>query len=130
LATRSYELMLILSPELDEAATEALLERIRGYLAQAKATVTSFNTWGLRRLAYPIKRQKEGRYYLVNFTAEPRLVKEFERNLLLAEGVLRELVIRLDEVAGEAAPAATPEVPVVAEPPAVEPPATETTEQD
>lgn len=122
--------MLILSPELDEAATEALLERIRGYLAQAKATVTSFNTWGLRRLAYPIKRQKEGRYYLVNFTAEPRLVKEFERNLLLAEGVLRELVIRLDEVAGEAAPAATPEVPLVAEPPVAEPPAAETTEQD
>lgn len=103
--------MFIVSPALDEAATEALLERVRGYLAQAKATLIKFETWGLRRLAYPIQHQKEGRYYLVHFAAEPRAVKEFERNLLLAEGILRELIVRLDEAAPAAAAAGAAPAP-------------------
>jgi small subunit ribosomal protein S6 len=109
LATRDYELMVILHPGLDEEGTEALLQRIRTYLNEAKATVKQFDTWGLRRLAYRIKHQKEGRYYLVRFSADPNAVKQFERNLLLAEGVLRELIVRLEE------PAPAKKEPVVVE---------------
>jgi small subunit ribosomal protein S6 len=101
--------MFIVNPELKEEALEALIQRIQGYLAEADSQVFSFKSWGLRRLAYPIKRYKEGRYYLVHFAMETRKVTTFEHNLLLAEGVLRELITYLDKEPIEEKAASAPE---------------------
>jgi small subunit ribosomal protein S6 len=88
--------MFILSPELSEEEVENLLERIRGYLAEAEGQVFSEESWGLRRLAYSIQDHREGRYYLVHCTMNPLKVTEFERQLVLLEGLLRELVTRFE----------------------------------
>lgn len=93
---RNYELMFIVNPELGEEESEALLERIRGYLDNAGGEVTFSDDWGVRRLAYNIKGHHEGHYYLTRFMMDSVEVKEFERRLLLAEGVLRTLIVRLD----------------------------------
>jgi len=85
------------NPTLSEEDKENLLNRVKGYLAQADADVLSFKSWGLRRLAYTLKNQKEGQYYLVQCAMVPEKVSEFRRSLTLAEGVLREMVIRVDE---------------------------------
>ncbi|MBN1260644.1 MAG: 30S ribosomal protein S6 [Anaerolineae bacterium] len=103
MVTRNYELMFIVSLELDEKATESLLERIRGYLKEAQATLLDFKDWRVRRLAYPIKGQREGRYYLAHFTMETEQVQEFERRLRLAEGVIRELITIYEGPVPEAA---------------------------
>ena len=99
---RTYELMFILSSELNEEETEAMEERIRGYLENAEAEVFDFKDVGLRRLAYTIKGQKEGRYYLAHFKMNPQRVKEFEQSLQLLEVVLRELITRVDTLPASA----------------------------
>jgi len=97
LVTNKYELLVIVNPELSEEELEALLQRVRGYLAEADATVFSFKEWGLRRLAYTLKGHKEGRYYLVHFAMNTSKVAAFEHSILLAEGILRELITRLED---------------------------------
>lgn len=103
---RNYELMFIISPELNEEESEDLLGRIRGYLEQAGSQIFSFKSWGIRRLAYPIKGNKEGHYHLVHFSMPTENMAGFRRSLLLAEGVLREMVTLADEEFVEEAPTA------------------------
>lgn len=98
MVTRSYELLFIVSPELTEESLEALLNRVQNYLTEAGAAVAEFRSWGMRRLAYPIKGFREGRYHLARFAMATSAIKEFERRLLLVDGVLRELIILMEDV--------------------------------
>lgn len=106
--TRTYELMFIASAQLGDSELETLLQRVQRYLDAAQAEVLSFKDWGLRRLAYPILKQREGRYYLVHFVAPPQVINELDRNLRLVEGLLRHLITRIEEVQQEPS---EPEVP-------------------
>ena len=108
---RNYELMLVLSPELDENALEALIDRIKRFLDNAEAEVFSFKSWGLRRLAYIIQRQREGRYYIVYFSCETENCSELERNLILTEGILRHLLTRAEQISVEE-PVVVDDIPV------------------
>lgn len=94
-----YELMFIVSPELDEERLDTVLQRVQRYLENAEAQVFDFKSWGLRRLAYKIQNQREGRYYLVHFETESEQVNALDRNLRLIEDILRHLIVRLDEAA-------------------------------
>jgi small subunit ribosomal protein S6 len=96
LETRNYELMFIASPELSEEGLEALVQRIQRYLEGINAEVLSFRSWGMRRLAYIIKGQREGRYFLVHFAAESEVVNELDQNLRIIEEVLRHLITRAE----------------------------------
>ena len=95
---RNYELMLVLSPELDENGLENLIERIKQFIDNAQAKLLSFKSWGLRRLAYMIQGHRDGRYYLVHFSGESENCSELERNLTLTEGILRHLLTIADTV--------------------------------
>lgn len=113
--TRNYELMFIASPELNEEGLEALVQRVQRYLEGANAEVLSFKSWGMRRLAYMIKGQREGRYYLVHFTADSEAVNELDQSLLIVEGILRHMTTRMEgpipevaEVPETTAPAVRP----------------------
>ncbi len=98
MALRNYELIYILDPELSEEEIETLTTRFESYLEEGNGTIIRRESWGPRRLAYPINNKREGRYYYMQFSMESRNVKEFERNLLLAEGLMRELIVRIDTV--------------------------------
>jgi small subunit ribosomal protein S6 len=115
---RNYELMLVLNPELDENALESLIDRIKQYLENSDAEILNFKSWGLRRMAYAINGQREGRYYLVHFAGIPENCSELERNLTITEGILRHLLTRADSI-----PTDEPEV----EPETSEAPIAETT---
>lgn len=106
--------MFILNPTLSVEEAEALLTRVKGYLEQADSQVDSFKSWGVRRMAYAIKGVKEGHYYLVRFAMPPENVTAFRRSMVLAEGVLRELVIRLED--GSPVEASVPDGRVAAVP--------------
>ena len=101
MSKRNYELMLVLSPELEETALDTLLDRIKLFLENAQADVTSFKSWGLRRLAYTIQGYREGRYYLVHFTGDSENCSELERNLILTENILRHLLTRAVSVSAD-----------------------------
>ena len=98
---RNYELMFIVTPELDDDGTVALLQSVEDYLKEADGEILTRDDWGVRRLAYPIQKQREGHYYLLQFTANPSKVKAFEHRILLTNSILREMVIQLDEAPRE-----------------------------
>jgi small subunit ribosomal protein S6 len=102
-----------MNSSLSEEDKESLLARVQGYLEQAESQVVSFKNWGLRRLAYTLKGQKEGQYYLVNFAMPPEKMSDFRRNLILAEGILREMVIRVEGDFAPEKPARSPKLDTI-----------------
>jgi small subunit ribosomal protein S6 len=93
---RAYEVMVILDPSLDERTIEPSLDKFLTVVTKDKGTVDNVDIWGRRRLAYEIKKKAEGIYAVVQLTAEPATVKEFDRQLTLNESILRTKVMRPD----------------------------------
>ena len=94
---RSYELMYILDPNLDEDASGALLGKIEELMTKQGVEVEKTEPWGKRRLAYSIKGHRDGTYILSYLKAEPTAISEMERRLRVTDGVLRFLTVRMDE---------------------------------
>ena len=93
-----YELTYIIDTALEEEARKELIEKVSALIAQNGGEVEKVDeTWGKRRLAYPINDKPEGYYVLVTMQAPAELPKEIERNLRINENVLRSLVIKLEE---------------------------------
>jgi len=89
---RNYELVFIAHPELDEQALSALVEKVQAWITDAKGTVEKAEVWGKRRMAYTIRKQREGQYVYITAVFAPTFVQELERNLRFTESVLRFLV--------------------------------------
>ena len=97
---RHYELVTILSPMLNQDEAAAAWNEIKTFIADRDGALTAEQTWGTRRLAYPIRKGNynflEGSYYLSTFTAANPFNRELENYLRLDERVLRALVMRCD----------------------------------
>lgn len=106
---RSYELVFIVHPQVQGEALTALLDNVRNLVERSGGKVVNVEPWGMRRLAYPIRKQWEGQYVLMRLDMEARGVAALEHDLRLLEPVLRHLVVRLEEDAQE--PAAMPAIP-------------------
>ena len=91
-----YETIFVLDAALDEEKLTALSEKFQG-LISANGTVESVDVWGKRRLAYPINYKTEGFYTLVKFSSAPEFPKELERVYGITDGVLRTIVIKIEE---------------------------------
>lgn len=91
---KNYELMYILMPDLDDAALASENEALQKIITDNGGKITGVNTqdWGLRDLAYEIKKQTKGYYVVVTFSAEPKAVEEFNRIVSLDQKVLRFLI--------------------------------------
>ena len=94
---RSYELMYILDPKLDEDGSKELMVKIEELMSKQGVEVEKTEPWGKRRLAYAIKGNWEGSYILSYLKAEPTAISEMERRLRVTDGVLRFLTVRTDE---------------------------------
>ena len=68
-----------------------------GYVTERGGSISNQETWGVRRLAYPIQRLQEGNYLLTQFVLDPAQVLELDRTLVASEDVLRHLVIKIDK---------------------------------
>jgi small subunit ribosomal protein S6 len=93
---RTYEVMVILDPSLDERTVAPSLDTYLNVVRQDGGQVESVDVWGKRRLAYEIDKNAEGIYAVIDLRAEPATVKELDRQLSLNESVLRTKVIRPD----------------------------------
>ncbi len=89
---RSYEIVFIVNPDLDETALNGLIERVKGWITTVGGTIAKVDLWGKRRMTYTIRKQREGQYVLVQADFEPSFTKELERNLRFLEPVLRFLI--------------------------------------
>ncbi len=94
---RNYETMYVLRPEMDEEQVNAAVEKFSGIIAANGGEVTKVEHWGKRRLAYEVKKLREGYYVLCYFTGGTELPKELERNFKISDEVIRFLVIREGE---------------------------------
>ena len=94
---RTYELVFITQPDLDEESLEALVERQQKVMTDNGAEIVKVEHMGQRRLAYPIQNHVRGHYVLIHAKMELTAIQELERSLKLSEDVLRHLVVRLDE---------------------------------
>ncbi|MCV2392864.1 30S ribosomal protein S6 [Actinotalea sp. M2MS4P-6] len=93
---RRYEMMVILDPDIEERTVAPSLDKYLTVVKTAGGSVDNVDIWGRRRLAYEIAKKSEGIYAVIDFTAEPAVTQELDRQLNLNESVLRTKVIRPD----------------------------------
>ncbi|HEX9019596.1 MAG TPA: 30S ribosomal protein S6 [Anaerolineaceae bacterium] len=90
---RNYEVVLIVHPDLDENALKGILDRVEGWIKDSGGNVDHIDHWGKRRMAYSIRKQREGQYVYIETTFAPTFSAELERNLRFLEPVMRYSVI-------------------------------------
>ncbi len=91
-----YEVMYVVDTALEDSARSELINRFAELVAKNGGEVERIDEWGKRRLAYAINYKTEGYYVLMYIKAPAELPRELERNLKIAEQVLRYLVIRYE----------------------------------
>jgi small subunit ribosomal protein S6 len=89
---RNYELAYIIDSEIDEQSVAAVEERVKGWIEAAGGTIKNVDSWGKRRLAYPIQNRNEGFYYFVQIEMPPQAGVLLERDLRLSEQILRFMI--------------------------------------
>ncbi len=91
-----YELVCIVHPDLDETAFNGIVEKVKGWVLESKGSVDKVEVWGRKRLAYIIKKQREGQYVLFNLGLEPAATATLEKNLRFLEPVIRFMLVVVD----------------------------------
>jgi small subunit ribosomal protein S6 len=92
-----YETVVIARQDLATAQVETLNQELQNTVKAQGGTTAKVEPWGLRNLAYRIKKNKKGHYTLFNFDAPATAIHELERTMRFNEDVLRYLTIKVDE---------------------------------
>ncbi|GBR44881.1 30S ribosomal protein S6 [Neokomagataea thailandica] len=93
-----YESVLIARNDVSQAQVEAIVETIETLLTENGGSIKKREFWGLRSLAYRIKKNRKGHYVLLGIECAADVLREVERQLGLNEDVLRVLTLRIDEI--------------------------------
>jgi small subunit ribosomal protein S6 len=97
---RRFESLLLFSPELSPETRNETLTGFKDIIRREGGTLLVEDIWGMRDLAYPVKKQMRGWYTRLEYAAPPAAIAEFERNIRINEGVFKFLTVKLgDEVA-------------------------------
>ena len=94
---KNYEMMFIVKATMEESSVKAAAENVKKLAESLKAKVDSFKEMGQKKLAYPIKKEISGYYYVMTMTASKETIKEVNRKMSIDENVIRHLIIKLDE---------------------------------
>ena len=90
----SYYLTLVLKTELEESNRKALLDSISKKVSGTEGKIEKEDLWGVRPLAYPIKRKTAGYFAHFEISADPKNIKGLDKSLRVEEDILRYLLIR------------------------------------
>jgi small subunit ribosomal protein S6 len=93
---RNYELMFIIHPDLDDTALNGVVEKVKSWIVDAGGSIAKVDIWGRRRLAYTIRKQREGQYVLINAQMAPTFSAELDRNLRFLEPVMRFMLLAVE----------------------------------
>ena len=94
---KQYETVFIMTPVLSDEQMKETVEKYQKFLVSKGAEVVHEDHWGLRKLAYPIQKKSTGFYHLIEFKAEPTLIKEWEVTFKRDERILRFLTVVFDK---------------------------------
>ena len=95
--TRSYEIMFIVRPDVEEADLDKLIEGFSKNVTDGGGTIRSTEKMGRRRLAYTVRKFNDGFYILMTIDAAGSLIAEIERRLRVTEQVIKFITVRIDE---------------------------------
>ena len=94
---RHYETVFILTPVLSDIQMKDTVDKFINLLKEEGAEIINVENWGLKKLAYPIEKKTTGFYVMVEFHAEPTVIKKFELEFRRDEKVMRFLTTVLDK---------------------------------
>jgi len=94
---RRYETVFLLPSDLDEGKKRDILDRLDGVVETGGGIRIKREDWGVRRLAYPVKKQPKGHYFLLDFVGTAQIVAELERHMRMLEDVHRFLTVKTDD---------------------------------
>lgn len=94
---RKYELVYVMRPEATEAEVAEMQTQVEAIIQRVGGSLDKTDVWGRRKLAYDIGKHKEGFYVLHAITGSGELMKEIDRRFRVTEGLLRHLIVRVDE---------------------------------
>lgn len=94
---RKYEVMFIVKATIESSLVEQTAESFKKLLTDNKAKVLEMKALGEKKLAYPIKKETNGYYFLMQIESNPEAISEFDRKALIDENMLRHLIVKLDE---------------------------------
>ncbi len=92
-----YESIFILHPDLPAEQSEKITEIMTGIIEKQGGKIHVVDDWGVKRLAYEVKKQKKGHYVLMQFAGEPAVIQELERNYRVNDGVIKYMTLRIEE---------------------------------
>lgn len=90
----SYESLFILRPDLEEEKISEMMEKFKLLVENNGGEIDRLEKWGKRRLAYEIERLREGLYIILQFKANPVVVKELDRVFKITDEVIRHIIVR------------------------------------
>jgi small subunit ribosomal protein S6 len=94
---RTYEIMFIVRPDVEETELDKLIETFSGYITNGGGAVKTTEKMGRRRLAYTVKKFNDGLYVLLVVDSPASLISEIERRLRVSEQVIKFITVRMDE---------------------------------
>ncbi|WP_101689225.1 30S ribosomal protein S6 [Dysgonomonas massiliensis] len=97
----NYETVFILTPVLSDVQMKEAVEKFKALLVAEGAKIVNEESWGLRKLAYPIQKKSTGFYAFLEFEADPAVIAKLELNYRRDERVIRFLTFRQDKFAHE-----------------------------
>ncbi len=92
-----YETLMLLSPELAEEARKAMVETFSGIITREGGQIALVDDWGMRTLAYPVRKQMRGYYVRLEYSGPGPIVAELERNIRITDGIFKFVTVRLDD---------------------------------
>ncbi len=92
-----YETVFIMTPVLSEEQMKETVSKFRDYLKKKKADIVLDESWGMRKLAYPIQKKSTGFYHLLEFKAEGEIIRDYEVAFKRDERIMRFLTVKLDK---------------------------------
>jgi len=92
-----YELVAIISPEVDEEGMSKIVDKVTQSINSRGGAVDEITNWGRRKLAYPIRKFMEADYVLARFKLLPKSVKELEGEISASKDILRYLVVKVED---------------------------------
>ena len=100
---REFETLLLFSPELGTDGREAILNNLVGIIEREGGKIIEMDQWGMKDLAYPVRKLMRGFYVRLVYAAPNQLIAELERNIRLNDNIFKFLTVKLDEKAPEVA---------------------------
>ena len=90
---KSYELLFIVAPTIDDETRAGVMKRIETPITDAQGVVDNVDNWGKRKLAYEINGLSDGDYTLIDFHTDPQSIAELDRVLRINDAVVRHMIV-------------------------------------